>query len=68
MPCTSGAFFLPARNYNSMRVITDELHAALVKLLASDEKVQLFQQLILSQKLEPNEVADNGLQQSNTES
>lgn len=58
-------------NYNSMRVITDELHAALIKLLAADEKVQIFQQLVLAQKLETvdtSEGVENGLQQSNPES
>lgn len=57
-----------------MRIITDDLFARLVKLLAQDEKVAVFQQLILSQKAEPtdapdkiqtSEVLDNGIQQSN---
>lgn len=41
-----------------MRIITDELYARLVKVLAQDEKVAVFQQLILSQKAEPAEAAD----------
>ena len=58
-----------------MRLITDELYARLVKLLAQDEKVAVFQQLILSKKAEPGDAPDeiivqedknNGVQQSNT--
>ena len=54
-----------------MRIITDELYARLVKVLAQDEKVAVFQQLLLSQKAEPtdapdeikiNEVKENGIQ------
>ena len=41
-----------------MRIITDELYARLVKVLAQDEKIAVFQQLILSQKAEPTEAAD----------
>lgn len=41
-----------------MRIITDELYARLVKVLAQDEKVAVFQQLLLSQKAEPTEAAD----------
>ncbi len=41
-----------------MRVITDELFAKLVKLLLQDEKVATYQQLILSQKAEPTDNAD----------
>ena len=54
-----------------MRIITDELYARLVKVLAQDEKVAVFQQLLLSQKAEPTdapdeitvkEVKENGIQ------
>ena len=38
-----------------MRIISDELYARLVKILAQDEKVAVFQQLLLSQKAEPAE-------------
>lgn len=38
-----------------MRIITDELYAQLVKILAQDEKVAAFQQLIMSKKAEPAE-------------
>ena len=40
-----------------MRIISDELYARLVKILAQDEKVAVFQQLLLSQKAEPAEIA-----------
>lgn len=35
-----------------MRIITDELFARLVKELAKDEKVAIFQKLLLSEKTE----------------
>lgn len=38
-----------------MRIISDELYARLVKVLAQDEKVAVFQQLLLSQKAEPTD-------------
>jgi hypothetical protein len=38
-----------------MRIISDELFALIVKELAKDEKVAIFQQLLLSQKAEPTE-------------
>ena len=38
-----------------MRIITNDLYAHLIKVLAQDEKVAAFQQLILSQKAEPTE-------------
>ncbi len=41
-----------------MRIISDELYARLVKLLAQDEKVAVFQQLLLSQKAEPTDEPD----------
>ena len=41
-----------------MRIISDELYARLVKILAQDEKVAVFQQLLLSQKTEPTAEPD----------
>lgn len=41
-----------------MRIITDELYAQLVKVLAQDEKVAIFQKLLLSQKAEPTDKPD----------
>lgn len=35
-----------------MRIITDELYAALIAHLAKDEKVSLFQKLLLSKPME----------------
>ena len=37
-------------DYKGMRIITDELYAALIAHLAKDEKVSLFQQLLLSEQ------------------
>ena len=47
-----------------MRIITDELYARLVKVLAQDEKVAVFQQLLLSQKAEPTETEADKIQKS----
>ena len=35
-----------------MRIITDDLYAALIAHLAKDEKVSLFQKLLLSKPME----------------
>lgn len=40
-------------DYKSMRIIDDETYAQIIKLLAQDPKVALFQKLLLSQKAEP---------------
>ena len=42
-------------DYKSMRIIDDETYAQIIKLLAQDPKVALFQKLLLSQKAEPAE-------------
>jgi len=39
------------------RIINDELYARLVKILAQDEKVAVFQQLVLAPKAELTETA-----------
>ena len=39
-------------NYKGMRIITDDLYAALIAHLAKDEKVSLFQKLLLSKSME----------------
>ncbi|MCQ2076130.1 MAG: hypothetical protein MJZ20_03710 [Bacteroidaceae bacterium] len=36
-----------------MRIIDDETYAQIIKLLAQDPKVALFQKLLLSKKAEP---------------
>jgi len=41
-------------DYNDMRLISDELHARLVQILAQDEKVKAFQQLLLAKHAEPD--------------
>lgn len=38
-----------------MRIIDDEAYALIIKMLAQDPKVALFQKLLLSQKAEPTE-------------
>ena len=40
-------------DYKYMRIIDDETYAQIIKLLAQDPKVALFQKLLLSQKAEP---------------
>lgn len=42
----------------SMRIISDELYAALVKSLLQDEKVRMFQQLIMAPVKYDGETAD----------
>ena len=55
-------------DYKDMRALSDEIYAQIVKLLLTDEKVKLFQQLLLAPKIQPeNEPAekenkDNGNQ------
>ena len=39
-------------DYTGMRIITDDLYAALIAHLAKDEKVSLFQKLLLSKPME----------------
>ena len=39
-----------------MRLIDDETYAKLVQILAQDEKVAVFQKLILSPKVTENEI------------
>ena len=38
-----------------MRALDDTLYAQIVKLLLTDEKVKLFQQLLLAPKIQPEE-------------
>lgn len=38
-----------------MRIIDEETYAGIIKLLAQDTKVALFQKLLLSPKVEPAE-------------
>ena len=38
-----------------MRIIDDETYARIIKVLAQDQKVALFQKFLLSQKAEPAE-------------
>ena len=62
----------PRKNdYKSMRVIDDATFAELIKMLADDPKVKLFQKLVLAPKAEPgeqpdeitqSEVKENGIQ------
>ena len=39
-------------NYKGMRIITDDLYAALIAYFVKDEKVSLFQKLLLSKPME----------------
>ena len=47
-----------------MRIISDELFARLVKELAKDEKVAIFQQLLLSPKKDETAPAEEGKTES----
>lgn len=50
-----------------MRIITDELYAALIAHLAKDEKVSLFQQLLLSKPIEQGDTPPSGTLESENE-
>ena len=62
-PASLAGFFIsqtrPANDYNNMRIISDELYAKLVQQLAADEKVKIFQQLILAKKIEATDDKKN---------
>lgn len=45
-------FFSCLNDYKSMRIISDELHARIIKELAKNETVAVFQQLLLAPKTE----------------
>lgn len=54
-------------NYKGMRIITDELYAALIAHLAKDEKVSLFQKLLLSKQAEDNDTPSSETLESENE-
>lgn len=53
------AGFLFQPDYTGMRIITDKLYAALIAHLAKDEKVSLFQQLLLSKQADDTALPDS---------
>ena len=53
---TPAAFFVFRKNdYRSMRIITDDLYARLVRYFLKDEKVALFQDLVMSETVKDSE-------------
>ena len=54
-------------DYKGMRIITDELYAALIAHLATDEKVSLFQKLLLSKQAEDNDTPPSEALESDNE-
>jgi len=50
-----------------MRIITDELYAALIAHLAKDEKVSLFQKLLLSKSMEQGDTPPSETLESDDE-
>ena len=50
-----------------MRIITDELYAALIAHFAKDEKVALFQKLLLSKPLEQGDTLPSETLESENE-
>lgn len=53
---TPAAFFVFRKNdYRSMRIITDDLYARLVRHFLKDEKVALFQDLVMSETVKESE-------------
>lgn len=54
-------------DYKGMRIITDELYAALIAHLAKDEKVSLFQKLLLSKPMEQGDTLPSETLESDDE-
>ena len=50
-----------------MRIITDELYAALIAHFVKDEKVSLFQKLLLSKPMEQDAAPPSGTHGSDDE-
>lgn len=53
-------------DYKSMRIISDELYARLVKELAKNEIVAVFQQLLLSPKTDETESKEEATESKGT--
>lgn len=54
-------------DYKGMRIITDELYAALIAHLVKDEKVSLFQKLLLSKPVEQGDTPPSETLESDDE-
>lgn len=54
-------------DYKGMKIITDELYAALIAHLAKDEKVSLFQKLLLSKPMEQGDTLPSETLESDDE-
>lgn len=54
-------------NYKGMRIITDDLYAALIAHFVKDEKVSLFQKLLLSKQAEDNDTLPSETLESENE-
>ena len=54
-------------NYKGMRIITDDLYAALIAHFVKDEKVSLFQKLLLSKQAEDNDTPPSETLESENE-
>ena len=55
-PAAFSLYFVNCKNdYRSMRIITDDLYARLVRHFLKDEKVALFQDLVMSETVKDNE-------------
>lgn len=54
-------------DYKGMRIITDDLYAALIAHLAKDEKVSLFQKLLLSEPMEQGDTPPSETLESENE-
>ncbi|MCQ2485833.1 MAG: hypothetical protein MJ168_10945 [Clostridia bacterium] len=51
-------FLLLKNDYKGMRLIDDETYNALVRILAQDPKIAVFQKLVLSKKVEENQIIE----------
>ena len=62
------AFFVFRKNdYRSMRIITDDLYARLVRHISQNETVTLFQDLIMSKTVKEQEEDDIGVKNEHDE-
>ena len=52
-------------DYKSMRIISDELYASLIKELAKNETVRIFQQLLFAEKTETANETESKNEQNN---
>ena len=66
-PCPPLFFCILQNDYISMRIITDDLYARLVRHISQNETVTLFQDLIMSKTVKEQEEDDIGVKNEHDE-